>query len=215
MGTARPQREEKHPWVRFIPGEGGAGTAPQPTPKVWDTLSESCLRYALAGRLGRPDGSQVLLATTPRTRGGILGPSSSPALWSICFSEQREAPRGWPATTWHAGRELASSPTHGKLRPPFWPDLGRSFRPRGGEAFPSISWGTRAAADLGLLGRWVEWACVCVRACACMYAHLWAVRVRAYTHTLSEARPPTQTLMRAALRGWPGTLHPARVLVSP
>lgn len=73
VGTARPQREEKHPWVRFIPGEGGAGTAPQPTPKVWDTLSESCLRCALAGRLGRPDGSQVLLATTPRTPGGDPG----------------------------------------------------------------------------------------------------------------------------------------------
>lgn len=70
VGTARPQRKEKHPWVRFIPGEVGAGPAPLPPPKVWDTLSESCLRCALAGRLGRPDGSQVLLATTPGTRGG-------------------------------------------------------------------------------------------------------------------------------------------------
>ena len=61
--------EQKHPWVRFIPVEVGAGPAPLPPPKVWDTLSESCLRCALAGRLGRPDGSQVLLATTPY-RGG-------------------------------------------------------------------------------------------------------------------------------------------------
>lgn len=139
----------------------------------------------------------------PPYPGGILGPSSSPALWSICFLEQREAPRGWPATTWHAGRELASPHTHGKLRPPFWPDLGRSFRPEGGEAFPSISWGTRAAADLGLLGRWVEWACVCVRACVCVYAHLWVVCVRAHTHTLSEARAPpipsSELLSRAGL----------------
>ena len=62
--------EQKHPWVRFIPVEVGAGPAPLPPPKVWDTLSESCLRCALAGRLGRPDGSQVLLATTPYRGGG-------------------------------------------------------------------------------------------------------------------------------------------------
>lgn len=95
----RPQTE-----VHFIPGEVETGPAPSACPQRCGTHSESVFEMCSGGTItfpadkshSHPDGiAQFSSPSGPPTLPvGAVGPWSSPALWSVCFSEHQEAAQG-------------------------------------------------------------------------------------------------------------------------
>lgn len=89
----------------FHPRGGGNRSSPLCLPpEVWDTLSASVFEMCSGGTItfpadkshSHPDGiAQFSSPSGPPTLPvGAVGPWSSPALWSMCFSEHQEAAQG-------------------------------------------------------------------------------------------------------------------------